>query len=36
LSALRQAIDEGWRGMWWYFLKHDPNLESIRDANREY
>ena len=29
LSALRQAIDEGWRGAWWYFLKHDPNLESL-------
>ncbi len=31
LSTLRQAIDEGWRGMWWYFLKHDPNLESLHD-----
>jgi tetratricopeptide (TPR) repeat protein len=31
LSALRQAIDEGWRAMWWYFLKHDPNLESLHD-----
>ena len=29
LSALRQAIDEGWRFLWWYFLKHDPNLESL-------
>jgi tetratricopeptide (TPR) repeat protein len=31
LSALRQAIDEGWRGLWWYLLKHDPNLESLHD-----
>ncbi len=31
LSALRQAIDEGWRSYWWYFLKHDPTLESLHD-----
>jgi tetratricopeptide (TPR) repeat protein len=31
LAALRQAIDEGWRGYWWYYLKHDPNLESLHD-----
>ena len=31
LSALRQAIDEGLRGLWWYFLKHDPNLESLHN-----
>ena len=31
LSALRQAIDEGWRSMWWYFLKQDPTLESLHD-----
>ena len=29
LSALRQAIDEGWRSLWWYSLKQDPNLESL-------
>jgi tetratricopeptide (TPR) repeat protein len=29
LSALRQAIDEGWSFLWWYYLKHDPNLESL-------
>lgn len=29
LTALRQAIDEGWRPSWWYFLKHDPNMESL-------
>ena len=31
LSSLRQAIDKGWRARWWYDLKHDLNLESIRD-----
>jgi TolB-like protein/Flp pilus assembly protein TadD len=31
LSALRQAIDEGWRGLWWYYLKYDPTLESLHD-----
>jgi tetratricopeptide (TPR) repeat protein len=31
LSAIRQAIDEGWRILWWYLLKHDPNLESLHD-----
>jgi hypothetical protein len=31
LSALRQAINEGWRDSWWYFLKHDPILESLHD-----
>ncbi len=31
LSALRQAIDEGWRTLWWYFLKQDPTLESLHD-----
>lgn len=30
LSALRQATDEGWRALWWYYLHHDPNLDSIR------
>jgi len=29
LAALRQAIDEGWRSQWWYFLERDPNLESL-------
>jgi tetratricopeptide (TPR) repeat protein len=29
LSALRQAIDEGWRAFWWYWLKEDPTLESL-------
>jgi tetratricopeptide (TPR) repeat protein len=31
LSALRQAIDEGWRLFWWYFLEHDPSLDSLHD-----
>ena len=31
LTTLRQAIDEGWRLFWWYYAKHDPNLDSIRD-----
>jgi TolB-like protein/Tfp pilus assembly protein PilF len=31
LSALRQAIDEGWRDLWWYFLKYKPDLESLHD-----
>jgi tetratricopeptide (TPR) repeat protein len=31
LAALHRAIDEGWRDSWWYYLKHDPNLESLHD-----
>jgi hypothetical protein len=31
LLALRQAIDEGWRNSWWYYLKYDPTLESLHD-----
>jgi TolB-like protein/Tfp pilus assembly protein PilF len=31
LSALRQAINEGWRGIWWYHLKYDPTLKSLHD-----
>jgi tetratricopeptide (TPR) repeat protein len=31
LSTLRRAIDEGWRGFWWYFLEHDLSLESLHD-----
>ena len=27
----RQVIDDGWRIRWWYFLKLDPNLESLHD-----
>ncbi len=31
LAALREAIGEGWRVLSWYYLDHDPNLDSIRD-----
>ncbi len=31
LTALRQAIDEGWRRFWWYYAEHNPNLDSIRN-----
>jgi tetratricopeptide (TPR) repeat protein len=31
LAALRQAIDDGWRSMWWYELVRDPTLESLHD-----
>jgi tetratricopeptide (TPR) repeat protein len=31
LLALRQAIDEGWRVFWWYYLKQDSSLESLHD-----
>ncbi len=31
LTALRQAIDQGWRTDWRYFFYADPNLDSIRE-----
>ena len=31
LAALRHAIDEKWRTYWWYYLIHDPSLQSIRN-----
>jgi tetratricopeptide (TPR) repeat protein len=31
LSALRQAIDQGWRDSWRYSLEHDSTLESLHD-----
>ncbi len=31
LAALRQAIDQGWRTSWWFYLELDPNLDSIRN-----
>lgn len=35
LAALREAVDQGWRACWWYYLKHDPNFEAIR-GEREF
>ncbi len=35
LAALREAIDQRWRTCWWYFLRHDPNFDAIRDE-REF
>lgn len=30
--ALREAIDEGWRGRYWrYYLEYDSNPELVRD-----
>lgn len=31
LSTLRSAVDEGWRSGWVHFLKHDLNVDSIRN-----
>jgi len=31
LSAIRQAVDEGWRVGWWRWLRHKPDLESLYD-----
>ena len=31
LNELRHAVDNGWRGLWWYWLEHDQKLESIRN-----
>ncbi len=31
LAALRHAVDERWRVNSWYYLEHDPVLDSIRD-----
>ena len=31
LGSLRGTIDEGWRSPWWFYLVHDPALDSIRD-----
>ena len=32
IAALRDAIDDGWRILIWYYLDHDPSLHSIRDT----
>jgi tetratricopeptide (TPR) repeat protein len=34
LTAIRDAIDQGWRANWWYFLNHDPNFNAVRDEPR--
>jgi tetratricopeptide (TPR) repeat protein len=31
LAALRQAIDQGWRQFWWYYLEHDPILQPLHN-----
>jgi len=34
LTALREAVDSGWRDEWRYYLEHDPILEPIRGDPR--
>lgn len=29
ISKLQLAVDEGWRSLWWYYLRLDPALESL-------
>ena len=31
LAALREAIDQGWRTDWWYYLEHDFSLQPLHD-----
>ena len=31
LETFRHAVDEGWRVLTWYYLRTDPNLDSIRN-----
>ena len=31
LDALQRAVDDGWRFLTWFYLEHDPGLDSIRD-----
>jgi tetratricopeptide (TPR) repeat protein len=30
LAALREATEQGWRVLTWFYLDHDPNLELLR------
>lgn len=30
LAALKQAVDQGWRNLWWFYLRHDPVFAAIR------
>jgi tetratricopeptide (TPR) repeat protein len=32
VTTLRQALKQGWRGFWWFYLKNNPNLESLQDS----
>jgi TolB-like protein/Tfp pilus assembly protein PilF len=34
LKRLREAIDAGWTRQWWYYMKDDAALDSIRDDPR--
>ena len=31
LKVLKQAVDNNWRGLWWYWLEYDMSLDSIRN-----
>lgn len=31
LTSLQNAVGQGWRASWWYFLKHDPNFAVVRE-----
>ncbi len=31
LEVLKQAVDNNWRGLWWYWLEYDTSLDPIRD-----
>ncbi len=31
ITTLRQAVDEGWRGFWWFYLELDAALDPLRD-----
>jgi len=34
LTILETAVAEGWRNLWWFYFRHDPALESIRNQAR--